>query len=305
MPQFGYKLDTRDGKRYRTVLMPDGKWWLAEDLAYRGVGVLGGTYYRREDFAAAVIPGCHIPTGPIYSDNEWQDLANACGGNAVAGGKLKSTSGWDVNGTDEFGFNAKPTGKAGYYGGAWYYSNDFGNASWGFTTDNVGSPYCNTAYIDASNVFLSLVGSTFTGNSENASAFALRLIVDSGNVPDVADPPIIYPPSGSYTSVQYIGATVAMGTIRYTLDGSTPTATSPVLTGPIKITSNTLFKAVTFYGPLISDVSEADYTISGPGVDITPITASYPMPSNDILRIPGYPAYLQPLLLEQYKADNR
>jgi hypothetical protein len=100
-----------------------------------------------------------------------------------------------------------------------------------------------------------------------------------------------------------------MGTIRYTLDGSTPTEASPILTGPIKITSNTTFKARTFNSPLVSAISEATYAIEGPGADITPIVPSIvtadTLVSNDILRIPGYPAHLQYLILEQYKADNR
>ena len=52
--------------------------------------------------------GMHLPT-----DDEWTELINYLGGDSVAGGKMKSTSGWDNNGngTNESGF----TGLAGGY----------------------------------------------------------------------------------------------------------------------------------------------------------------------------------------------
>jgi uncharacterized protein (TIGR02145 family) len=65
------------------------------------------------------------PTGwRIPNDNDWNILINFANGNDVAGHKLKSINGWtaitqnmegvettiNVGGTDEFGFNAKPTG---------------------------------------------------------------------------------------------------------------------------------------------------------------------------------------------------
>ena len=65
------------------------------------------------------------PTGwRVPNDNDWNVLSNFANGNDVAGHKLKSVNGWtaitqnmegieipiNVGGTDEFGFNAKPTG---------------------------------------------------------------------------------------------------------------------------------------------------------------------------------------------------
>ncbi len=58
--------------------------------------------------------GWHIP-----SDAEWQQLADALGGNAVAGGKLKSTTLWDfpnAGATNASGFNATGTGIRLYTG---------------------------------------------------------------------------------------------------------------------------------------------------------------------------------------------
>lgn len=50
--------------------------------------------------------GWHIPT-----NDEWSILASTCGNSD--GTKLKSTTGWDNdgNGTDDYGFNAKPSGQ--------------------------------------------------------------------------------------------------------------------------------------------------------------------------------------------------
>ncbi len=55
------------------------------------------------------------------------------------------------------------------------------------------------------------------------------------------------------------------GNIHYTLDGSTPTEDSPVYMNPIKITKNTLVKAIVYKaGEIESDVMEAYYKIVNP-----------------------------------------
>ena len=45
-------------------------------------------------------------------ETEWNDLLSAVGGKDVAGTKLKSASGWEMNGNgdDTFGFSALPAG---------------------------------------------------------------------------------------------------------------------------------------------------------------------------------------------------
>ena len=110
------------GKRYRTVTI-DGKVWMAENYA-APVGIPNPkgmpVSMARWDYADSVLynapvvrwlassppAGWHIPS---YS--EWKALFAAVGGESVAGGKLKSTSGWtEQNGTDDYGFNGKPCG---------------------------------------------------------------------------------------------------------------------------------------------------------------------------------------------------
>lgn len=139
---------TIGGKTYRTVLMPDGKEWLAENLDFawdglpvptsdaREVETPQAMYYNYdestygwngykcgllynwyavkylEDNKSTLIPGWHVATNA-----EWDALATAVGGKSTAGTKLKAkdnsvTSGWPSgwNGTDDYGFSAIPAG---------------------------------------------------------------------------------------------------------------------------------------------------------------------------------------------------
>lgn len=130
-------------KTYRTVIMPDGKEWMAENLDYKADGITISTaehpittlpttatawYYNNDEatygwegkkygliynwyaVAALTIAGWHVPT---Y--DEWTTLINSLGSNP--GTKGKSTTGWDRNGngTDDYGFNVLPAGR--YYQG--------------------------------------------------------------------------------------------------------------------------------------------------------------------------------------------
>jgi len=73
--------------------------------------------------------GWHLP-----SDAEWTMLTDYLGGSSVAGGKLKSTTGWYNNGTDEVGFSALPGGY-GYTNGHFYFGGNNGHGSWWSTTE--------------------------------------------------------------------------------------------------------------------------------------------------------------------------
>lgn len=81
----------------------------------------------------------------------------------------------------------------------------------------------------------------------------------------VAGPPRFFPPPGSYDAAQTVSISPAMpdATVRYTVDGSTPSASSPVFTTPIPVTESTLLRAQAFvsdWSP--SAVAEGAYTIA-------------------------------------------
>jgi hypothetical protein len=85
--------------------------------------------------------------------------------------------------------------------------------------------------------------------------------------------PALTPPGGSYTSAQTVAISCATtgSTIRYTLDGSTPSDTAGDLyPGPILISSNKTLKAIAYKGGMANSViASADYSFRTP---ITPLS---------------------------------
>jgi len=150
--------DTRDGKKYRTVLMPDGKIWMAENLSHAAAGGFChsnsdcekyGLSYTWENAKKACPSGWHLPTR-----QEWADLACAVtvegGGSAVgncsssgsnAGTMLKSKTDW--NGTDDFEFSALPGGYVAAQSNSLFDYGINGNGYWwtdtGIDTNNAHS----------------------------------------------------------------------------------------------------------------------------------------------------------------------
>jgi uncharacterized protein (TIGR02145 family) len=139
-------VDPRDKRGYRTVRMPDGKVWMAENLDYETpegswcYNNLYGRLYTWEAAKEAVPPGWHLPTR-----EEWAALVEACGGMEEAGKKLKSKSGWygGGNGTDEYGFAALPGGYR-YADGSFYYA---GNYGFWWTATESGSEHAYGRYM--------------------------------------------------------------------------------------------------------------------------------------------------------------
>lgn len=133
---------TIGGRVYPTVTI-NGVTWMAENLDYKfsgcGIGGSGNPntpnawYYNNDeatygidgvrkcgllynwyaakllnDNRADLIPGWHVPT-----KDEWTALADAVGGNAVAGTRLKASNvGWAPSwgGSDDYGFGVLPSG---------------------------------------------------------------------------------------------------------------------------------------------------------------------------------------------------
>ncbi|WP_258953373.1 chitobiase/beta-hexosaminidase C-terminal domain-containing protein [Lentzea californiensis] len=76
--------------------------------------------------------------------------------------------------------------------------------------------------------------------------------------------PTFSPPGGAYASAQTVTISTATSgsTIRYTVDGSTPTSSSPVYSGPISVPSNRTINAIGIKSGLAnSAVASATYTI--------------------------------------------
>jgi uncharacterized protein (TIGR02145 family) len=127
-PQTGTYSDMRDGKAYTTVIIgsqtwfaenlsfiPDsGKYWVYENK--KGSALNYGCLYNWET-ANHVCPATwHLP-----SDAEWTTLTDYLGGEASAGGKLKTATHWKVDAhgyaTNESGFGALPAGYRYYIDG--------------------------------------------------------------------------------------------------------------------------------------------------------------------------------------------
>ena len=161
-------VDARDGRTYKCVLMPDGKWW-SENLAWEGNGYAHtdpasyGRLYTLTEALAACPAGCHIPTL-----NEYQ----AFGIPQTA--KLKENSPlWLVEpGTDDYGFAVRPAG--------YEYNGTIGNVG--------GAAYLITNTVNGSNYSLVNVvtGDWATGQGYDPVRFSARFIVDQFPIPEVA-----------------------------------------------------------------------------------------------------------------------
>jgi uncharacterized protein (TIGR02145 family) len=114
-----YFTDLRDNQVYRTVKMPDGNTWFAQNMNFVVPGSRSsaaipffsekqrGRQYTWEEAKAVCPQGWHLPT-----KYEWEALVSVCGGVDSAGKMLKSTKGWNENGNgdDSYDFSALPCG---------------------------------------------------------------------------------------------------------------------------------------------------------------------------------------------------
>lgn len=134
-------MDSRDKKVYQMIKIGD-QTWMAQNLAYIPTvgpsGVQSGVWvygYEGSDVAIAKTTSNYLNYGCLFdwatvtsdggngrdicpegwhlpTDAEWSVLTDYLGGEAVAGKKMKSVSGWnnDGNGENTSGFNGRPGG---------------------------------------------------------------------------------------------------------------------------------------------------------------------------------------------------
>jgi len=151
--QTGTLIDTRDGKKYKTVKIGT-QTWMAENMNFftkesrcrfdkTDNCEKYGRLYLSDETKTVCPVGWHLPTR-----GDWKLLiriveGNSIEDNSIAGKRLKSKSGWNWNddgnisgnGTDDFGFSALPSGylddadfSPDGVAGAWWTSKDrYGN----------------------------------------------------------------------------------------------------------------------------------------------------------------------------------
>lgn len=178
-PVFSTFTDSRDGHVYKTVLMPDGKWWAAENLAWAGAGrdyndnpanrAIYGRLYSSYESVEAVPQGTKVPTREDFN------ALIAVSGGSKAGIALKSTDLWRYGaGTNVLGFDGRPGGFGVESG---FYSMRSSGYFWAAPdpSDLVNSPY--VLLEDYSDIFKEY-------DSIKTNLFSIRFIVDSGYIPD-------------------------------------------------------------------------------------------------------------------------
>jgi uncharacterized protein (TIGR02145 family) len=112
--------------------------------------------------------GWHVPT-----DADWTVLSDYLGGETVAGGKMKTTSGWqspNTSATNESGFSGLPGSGRGYYNGGFFIVGSV-EGYWWSSSDAViyGAWYRRLDYDE---------GGAYRGNDDKRFGFSVRCLRD-------------------------------------------------------------------------------------------------------------------------------
>lgn len=182
------------GRTYGTVIMPDGKEWMAEYLQDDTAGGLWytndpslaylGRHYNYAELSAFSYPGgWHVPTKA-----EWDAMVAACGDSSGLAYRLCNSEGWAAgttlatNAVDTYGLHITPTGKL--YARGWFDSNYYAYIWYGLYDDPTYT-YITKIYSGDNTVpvdnYVKPIGS--------ANYAAVRLVRDADPMPPI---PAIY-----------------------------------------------------------------------------------------------------------------
>ena len=122
-------------------------------------------WYAVNDPRGLAPNGYHIPT-----DAEWTQLSDYLGGESEAGTKMKSTSGWVVNGngTNSSGFSGLPGGYRDYNGAFDYV--DYSGPWWSSSEYYAGNAWSRS--LDAS------YGNVYRSGNDKRDGFSVRCLRD-------------------------------------------------------------------------------------------------------------------------------
>ena len=140
----------------------------------------------------------------------------------------------------------------------------------------VGDTYFTSGGEESVNITATATDYTFTGSAEGVISLewdqptntrkavylkSIEVIYSSGAM--AVATPVLAPVSGTYYSAPTVSITCETegANIYYTLDGSTPTASSTLYTAPITVDSTMTVKAIAIMGTENSNVATATYTI--------------------------------------------
>ena len=137
-----------------------------------------------------------------------------------------------------------------------------------YTTDGTTPTINSTAYFPAFSPPISVQHSeTITAIAVADGCLTSRVATAGYNLPPQAATPSFSVPTGTYTAFQTVTLSDATpgATIYYTLDGSAPTTSSNVYTGPLSVTTQLTVRAIaTASGYSISNIGSATYALNLP-----------------------------------------
>ena len=190
-----------DGNIYPTVLIGN-QWWMAENLRtptyangepipnvtdntawsqlssgawcnYNNNTVNDSIYGKLYNWFTVADPRNVCPTGwHVPTDAEWTVLTDFLGGNTIAGGKMKTTTGWvapNTGATNESGFSGLPGGYRSLNNGGFTNVGGYGNW-WSSTESSTGSAWFR--YLSYNN------SAAYRNDGNEQNGFSVRCLKD-------------------------------------------------------------------------------------------------------------------------------